>query len=134
MTQEDKFKAVIQRAIDNGWNMFEFRERENGESEVVWQYQHPTLIIQNADQDGNCEVIDNYRLQEIIFDKSFARAFWGEEICKVKFHRFYSANHGEGRLFIDAHLEQSRWRTGLQQLVLQEEPIDYLYSFIKETK
>src|SRR5690349_12513352 len=53
MTQEDKIKAVLQRAIDNGWSIFGYREREHGEGEVVWQYQHPTLIVQLADEDGN---------------------------------------------------------------------------------
>lgn len=106
--KQNKLKAVIERAIENGWDMFGFRERD----EVVWSFSHPTLIIQTADEDGNSKTIENYRWQEVLFNHDFAKAYWGE-LGTSDLPQSYLA-----------------WKHHLQQAVLADDVIDYYYKHL----
>ena len=58
--------------------------------------------------------LDNSKVYVFIFSHDFAKAFWGEKDYHVPF----------GKIKV--------WQDNLQQMVLEENPIDYLRKFIKE--
>jgi hypothetical protein len=121
MTQADKLKAVIQKSIANGWVI------DGGQvlrAEVYHVYGKRDWIDIWKSTDVNCDMsISRY---SILFDHDFAKAFWGEEdycsVCEASGHWQCG--------YPDTGDELKAWQYYLQQLVLQENYVDYLYSFI----
>lgn len=70
-----------------------------------------------------------------IFSHNFAKAFWGEETLSVRmFDRSARPDNeqSEGWLQVCIKARQPAWRAHLQQMVLYENPIDYLRKFVEE--
>lgn len=118
MDKQEEFKkweAVIDKAIQGGWKSAPFEIEYSG-------YLIPTGFI---------------------FSKDFAKAFWGEE-CVDYLDGLTEADYKQKVKEISDEFKnikirewgldgtQIRWKYHLQQLVLQDNYIDYLYSFIKE--
>jgi hypothetical protein len=126
MTDQEILTKAIQKAVANGWSMFGYRQ----DGETVWDVTFPTLIVQNVDEDGNCEAIDNYRVSEVIFNHAFAQALWGSEpTCQAC---------GDPKAFrwchCDGYLSLQAWQYHLQHMVLDPQPVQYLAQFLEEKK
>ena len=91
MTNEDKLKKVIERAEANGYCLDGLIEMAL--EDVDWNETHPTYP----------SILPN-----ILFDHSFARAFWGEQ----------NISRGLG----------AKWQFHLQQAVISESPLDYYFN------
>jgi hypothetical protein len=104
MIDAEVLKKAVEKAVGNGW--------DKGKNVL-------------------CFHIENF-VEMIVFDHSFAKAFWGEGETvfsrePLKEH-FQSRRYGSfGRV---VHLPD--WQYHLQQMVLYENPIDYLRKFVKE--
>lgn len=61
-------------------------------------------------------------LNGIIFDKDFARAFWGDKLVAV-----ITTDLGEEEKYVDT---RRAWQYHLQQMVLEADPLEYLSKFI----
>lgn len=60
-----------------------------------------------------------FDFEKIIFDKDFAKAFWGRNDAReVGYNK-----HGDKTFMLD-------WAYHLQQMVLEEEPLKYLEKFL----
>jgi len=113
MKHEDILKAVIKKAVENGYKL------------PKWMHDPKSL-----EHIGSAIIRCNY-LEKLIFDHEFAKAFWKEcsDVCSIC---------GKGRtygLFIcDCSIEYSKriyaWRHNLQQLALSKNRLCYLSKFI----
>lgn len=90
MSNQEILEKAIQKAIDGGW-------RANG-SEPDWNVKRVFEWL---------DLYDDHMIADVIFNKEFARALWGEEP--------YSPVKG---LY--------RWQWKLQQMVIADDPIAYL--------
>ena len=70
-------------------------------------------VIEKAVENGWIHVSVNEEYQAILFDKSFAKAIWGE--CTHEGAEFEKEMLGE------------EWQHHLQQAVISKNPIDYYY-------
>jgi hypothetical protein len=70
--------------------------------------------------DGNGLRMDLVR--GYLFDHSFAKAFWGEDMVTDMENPTYKG----GEPLIEA------WKWHLKQMVLEENPLDYIHKFIEE--
>jgi hypothetical protein len=83
-----------------------------------------TQAIEKAVANGwvNSYGYRRYKIHEwklFIFEHDFAKALWGEEMLQV--HRFIGTVDGA-----TADYPQQAWQCHLQQMVLAEDPIQYL--------
>lgn len=106
MTNEEILKKAIEKATKNGWKIaydqIDVSSIKTPVKEVV------QIVGWYKSRDGNMKA-DHLHLNYIIFEHSFAKAFWGEDI---------DATTGV------------EWKYNLQQMVLEEDPIKYLEQFI----
>lgn len=126
MTTEDKLKAVIEKAVKNGWKAIftepGFDWEVSSDSNGVW-------FVDKDEPKGAPMAL--YLLDVIIFDRDFSKALFGEKtLCLCGMETVID----EGSVICDhnydIHTELSAWEYHLQQLVLLEtdkERIDYLY-------
>jgi hypothetical protein len=120
MNDEQKLKAIIHRAEHNGyvfpwdWEQFPFD----------WLF-------------------DRNRYFQVIFSKDFAKSFFGEEYaCDECCEEAHTGTNEEGEEFWQCDTNESHngwgdpilrlYQAYLQELVLQDNYIDYLYSFIPQ--
>lgn len=113
MTQSEKLKALIERAILKGWNV-------EGEFEHI----RPTL-------DDELIVTFSYRnrgfvhsVTSIIFNHDFARALFGKQIDPDIFP--------PSSIGLNQAYRNSGWQHHLQQAVIADSPIDYMYKEVLE--
>lgn len=107
MTDKEVLQKAIEIAIDNGLT-------EPQRSGVI-----RVLFIINGKMVSE---------RDLIFSHDFAKAFWGWH-C--------SENRTEYVTYSNGAVEQEaviNWMYHLQQMVLEENPIDYLRKFIKDEK
>jgi hypothetical protein len=111
MTETEVLKKAVEKAVKNGW-------------------QEGIDIL---------ALMDNgmflFEREHKWFDHSFAKAFWGEETLSVRmFDRSARPDNeqSEGWLQVCIKARQPAWRAHLQQMVLYENPIDYLRKFVEE--
>lgn len=93
-------------------------------------------VIEKASDLGGYynEYIDSYIEEgywsEIIFSHDFAKAFWGLETEEI-FDGFGSHDAGDGYMEdYNKYKEVISWQYHLQEMVLEEEPLKYLESFL----
>lgn len=129
MTDKEILKAVIEKAVKNGWN-------QNQDALNLFH------IIENTVNDGEGVTIDkdywilNVWLNYVIFDRDFAKALWGEsEVGSSWWGEINSllekclwANDFSGL----CNFEGKRWQYHLQRLALEDNRIEYLKQFIDE--
>lgn len=98
MTQAEKLEALVRRAVDSGWH-----ERGTDVENIVREALHECY-------EPEFSVID------IIFNHDFARALFGDETVYIP----YGHERGE-------YHELPRFKHELQQAVINEDPIGYMY-------
>ena len=112
MTDKEVLQKAIEIAIENGWSQgFNFKE------DLRYEYNPIPL---------------EYQAMSICFSHEFAKAFWGEgENQNREFDDFGSPTYkySDGSFF-----KIPEWQYHLQQMVLEENPIDYLRKFIDTTE
>jgi len=120
MTQEDKLKKIIEKAVENGYKVS--KAEEDFETTIKSVDNTPYVSHKSiAVEEGTLqeyEVIIAY--QQIIFDHSFAKAIWGER----KDHLCKTCN---GPLIVGTDPYIVGWQAHLQQAVISDNPIDYYY-------
>jgi len=101
MTNEQILKKAIEKAINNGWEGFNFVYASQGITK------DPDEIIMAIDSIETEYGVDG--TIQIIFSHDFAKAFWGE-----------------GKLTADTYI----WQQRLIEMVLDEEPLKYIEKFL----
>jgi len=124
MTDRSVLEKVINKALKNGMSPSVV---DNGTF-----YQVYAMVKTRT---GNTQMANGFSPEDcygLIFSHDFAKAFWGEE----NYTGFYAVKVG-GRNFT-MKLPTEKWRTPpkeweyhLQQMVLEENPIDYLRKFVE---
>lgn len=115
MTDKEVIKKAIEIALEN--NMPARILDENVFYNVYFsKTRYGTRIIQDKD---NLEVEKCYGL---LFSHHFAKAFWGEKQMHIIFPEPNVMSH------------EPLWHHRLKEMVLYENPIDYLRNFIYEEK
>jgi len=104
MTQAEKLEALVQRAIDGGW--------ENGDAATVKTY---SKLIRIA----NPVVI-----RGIIFNHDFARALFADWPQVMK----DAVPSG-----VSSVTDKPAWQYHLQQVVISKDPIEYMYKTVSDT-
>ena len=98
MTQEEILKKAIEKAESNGYLLDGYEP-----SKCTWWME--------------CFMVGHYTEFDIIFSHDFAKAFWGEK-------PFGRSEYVSDNDFEEYEIEV--WQYHLQQMVLEENPIDYL--------
>lgn len=108
MTDEKIFDQVLKKADNQGYR---------GWNNLVPAFHDPNI----KDWEKRIKKLLFVRRFEIIYSHDFAKAFWGEE----SHHKFEYAPEfaGENKFII-------AWQFHLQQLVLEDNPIEYLSRFL----
>lgn len=106
MTNEQILTKAIEKAVRNGWIL--------PIGDCGAEYVPTEFGVQ-------CCFDDDIETNTIIFSHSFAKAFWGEEELEYQDKAMI-----EGGIFG----WQKAWRFHLQQMVLEEQPLQYLKKFI----
>lgn len=104
MTSQQILTKAIQKAVDNGWNIFD-------------EYFTPEKLFNNINNDNEqyCKLYEFISVEGIIFSHDFAKAFWLN-------YEDVTADNGYGYL--------EAWQFHLQQMVLEKDPIQYLGKFL----
>lgn len=125
MRDEIILQKAIEKAEKNGWE--ESRQLKNFidlyDDFFGAALKHKFIEL----EDGS-----NVNIEAIIFDHDFAKAFWGkDELCGncggfayINDDGWYCGGDCE------AFVRQQAWQYHLQQLVLEEEPLQYLAKFL----
>lgn len=126
MTHQETLTKAIEKAIAGGW--------------LGGGYE-PEIVINNDDYDGYSvhimvfELPSNRGLQshifaseeEIIFNQEFAKSLWGERVVDNKCVCGHSGQHNLTLSTPHAQIVvNSGWRYHLQQMVIANDPINYL--------
>lgn len=122
MTQEQILKKAIEKAVQNGWDMFGLRNKDG--DDTFWKVYFPTLIIHTRDDDGDIIDAENFRLEEIIYNHDFAKAFW-KDTKDWPSKILYPYIQG-----YEWEFDDPIWKAHLMRMVLEEDTISYLEKFI----
>lgn len=128
MTENDliKFKEILKKAIENGWEPLGFnKNRDNFVGDLDIKLKE--YFLHNV---WSLLITQQRSIYDIIFSHSFAKAFFGngkkyqirKNLCWWKFE------NEENSPIIDSNPE---WRYRLAIMVNEENPLNYLYKFLK---
>ena len=127
VNSKEIIQKVIEKAIDNGFYAkdrgFIFEEIENNCSFDLWD----DRVITFYGDPGEL----NLHYFQVIFSHEFAKALWGEESIEVDPHRMESG--WDGNEFWEKPAPNDleiAWEYHLQQMVLFEDPLEYLAEFV----
>lgn len=111
-------KKAIQKSIDSGFIMDSL---SNEDVRLLAIYVNGAVV----DNDNT-----DWDVKTVIFSHDFAKAFWGDQTCE-NFHKL-KLMAGRRTPFTGLNLmpPQFMWQYHLQQMVLKEDPIQYLKQFI----
>ncbi len=130
-TNYEILERVIKKAMDNGWKK-EIISKTYGDTEAISSVdfavrdikKHMDLLIGNFIQYP----------RQMLFDHEFAKAYFGEAT------EWMYLSHGEDMDIVseiptkvewhEDYEERNGWQYHLQQMVLCEEPLDYLKKFL----
>jgi len=110
MTEKEILKKAIEKAVRNGWDANKWSVRAFIDENNVFR----------------CSDLEKEDAFNIIFDHSFAKAFWGEgklttfKECKTC-----------GNLQVD-EMGSYGWEDHLKEMVTYENPIQYLAKFLEK--
>ena len=114
MTKEQLFRKLIQKAINNGWQV----------GAIVTE----DLRASNIKVEGNLPQVF-HQWEWIPFDHAFAKALWGEhkrslksDYCVQCGHTTFEIQSGKKKL--------PCWKYCLQQLAISEDRFKYLEQFV----
>jgi len=110
MTNEEILRKVIEKAGKNGF--------------IYPDYLNPDELIFYLTKDNRG--FEGY--YSLIFDKDFAKAFWGEDIINIDFKQtIKDKNYKKVQTII---LQDKAWRFHVSEMVKCEEPLKYLAKFL----
>lgn len=141
MTSAEKLEALIQRAIEGGWNVFGLTNGMNIKHKGSWEveYDEPSLKIYYWNI-GKTSLYDSHGIKadefSIIFNHDFAKALCGErDYTKMEYPDEYKEVPGS-RQYMTAHdqaiWDKQGWQYHLQQAVISDNPIEYFYREVFE--
>lgn len=113
MPNQEILEKAIQKAIDNGW-------LPNNHSGEVFELDDLTKPQKQAVLNMLLESPYQY---EYLFDKGFAKALWGEEESAEVITRWHRQSNTKDDWIGELVPE---WKKHLQQMVIAEDPIQYL--------
>jgi hypothetical protein len=127
MTQAEKLEALVRKAIEGGWDMFQHRKHSIPPWYIVAGGQMPTPKVVETwvpkDSLLICGWEDYYFVWEhVIFNHQFARALFGEKSVA------HSGIMKSGK-FTNPQ-PYSAYKLHLQQAVISDDPIDYMYKIV----
>lgn len=115
MTDTQTLTKAVELAKSQGWN-----------TEVLWDEYYDGFVI--PDGDGDYNFISS---SEIIFDKDFAKALWGEEEVDsgddLKKKGIDIINNYRAK-----SIKKHGWQHHLQQMVVADDPIEYLRAHMED--
>jgi hypothetical protein len=130
LSDKEVLQKAIEKALDKGWKK-SYRE---GRVYDEWKY----FMINDSQFKANDYYISfpktsafeyGMSFMDIIFSNDFAKAFWGEEIAHYTSVDVMRGYHPKIRLYQE-RWEVEEYKYHLQQMVLEENPINYLRKFI----
>ena len=134
MTKETILKKAIEKAVANGFKLKGYSRLEATHRKNRDDY----VFMAETPFDENKFVLEYISLENVIFDHDFAKAFWGQNYVEVlecghTGHEGFGMEHNcedfeAGGLFF-SHTGVA-WREHLKQMVLEENPLDYLAKFL----
>lgn len=111
MNKQEILEKAIQKAIESGWLVFGYKsEYESAELTHDVISGMPTVRL-SVKHKGRIFGYRGIPLLNIIFNHDFAKALWGEDAG-------YDQGSGLGELY--------GWQYHLQQMVIADDPIQYL--------
>lgn len=119
MTNQETLEKAIQKAIEGGWHTRNF-------CTLKGNYKHPE-DSEFHDLFGSWH---NISPLDIIFNHDFAKALWGEK--KIVISEVYAPADDEDYYTFNDHNTpisqevETAWQYHLQQMVIAEDPIQYL--------
>ncbi len=136
-THEEILEMAIQKAIDGGWDFFGLLAKDKGDS--IW-FESP---LYNYWDVRRGQVLYNSSIPKvgghtnIIFNHDFAKALWGEgHDCNTGYHkkREYFTMPATGDQIHEVNIDyvaycldhKENWQYHLQQMVIADDPIEYL--------
>ena len=126
MTDKEVLQKAIEMAVKNGYKYFDlddFYITRTIYPDYHQGYIHIDYIAKNQSATG--VIIGVYN---VIFSHDFAKSFWnGDGIVLIS-----DGKTVESIKINDPLLEPLSWQYYLQQMVLEENPIDYLRRFIEK--
>ena len=102
--------------------MIKALEKNNGKGINGWY----KGIVEDIDESMSVFVIDENSHFADIFSHAFAKAFWGEEITSIDPFGKYGFD-GDCQTCL---IRLPAWQYHLQQMVLEENPLEYLSKFL----
>lgn len=121
LDMKDKLEYLIQKAIEGKWD-----KPKHGYK--VWEpiSSLEPLIVLYEDYDTQIQ----YNYQAVIFDHKFAKALFGEEIWVRLSAGLFEEEVKPDRAFMPS-IHKPLWQHHLQQAVINEDSITYLYNAVK---
>lgn len=147
LSEQEILQRAIEKAINNGWDMFGFLKKGTHRANAFKRYyftnqcytrttNHDHWSMQQLSVESEGASFLNYThisVPEVIFSHDFAKAFFGEDrICELcgsndikadRFGVYCGKCHAEGFNVI-------AWQHHLQQMVLEQNPLRYIERFI----
>lgn len=122
MTNRQILEKAIQKAVAGGWDMFGWRDNV-----LEWKIDdRPFLVFKPANIDAGVPV---YSTKDIIFNHDFAKALWGEEFPLEM--KEVDTGYGKVQMGVQGTWPGSNYfQYHLQQMVIAENPLDYLKEHI----
>ena len=111
-TKQEILEQAIRKAIDGGWSRL-------GTVEVTGYRTSSDRYVKLSVVDDGVVHNDEFEVATIIFNHDFAKALWGEEMIAT------GSYDAEGMWE-----EQPTWQARLQDMVIADDPIEYLSKHI----
>jgi hypothetical protein len=107
MTHEEILEKAIRKAIDNGWQYLDFDYNgEPGFTKKSHEFFDEERLMFTTDWQTDIPVYN------VIFSHDFARALWGTKKLKWSFNEY--------------DFGYEAWQLHLQEMVISDDPLDYL--------
>lgn len=116
MTDTKKLDALVKKACENGF--YSFADGAFGDPEFTIEprdaYEHSKIYVKGHDKYWSWEWV--------IFNHGFARALFGgcTDTCTVQ----------NNSLNVKQVIDMNGWRYNLQQAVISDNPIEYMYEIV----
>jgi hypothetical protein len=127
MTNSQKLRKIIEKAVKNGWN-------KDGCSEIYISFDG---LIFGKYKDNYKDVVKEriIPLETIIFKHDFCKAYFGEKHNWYESDYFYGyydkcKNCGQTRKLVEKETSYNCWKHCIQALALSEDRIEYLYKHL----
>lgn len=115
LTDQEILEKAIQKAIDGGWSFYAgvfdgiTHDAVTGEFQVRFEMDKGLASYPN--------------LIQILYSHDFAKALWGEEMILMDFYAKFEEFVADSKLM---SWTLPAWQYHLQQMVIAEDPIQYL--------